>query len=244
MKPLTEFQIGFPSPGNRLPRYTEIMTSRRSSRPSAAFERAAGAADGALVIGVDEVGRGPLAGPVVAGAAVLDLKRLPAAATATVADSKALSARQRAAALGAIGPYATIALGRAEVAEIDALNILNAALLAMHRAVEALLAELGGASPVLVLVDGNRLPRWPYPAKAVVKGDATCLSIAVAAIAAKQARDAEMAVLATSYPHYGWERNAGYGTAEHRAALAEHGATPHHRRGFAPVRAVLEAGGV
>lgn len=244
MKPLTEFRTGISATAAPLPRYTGPMIPRCSTRPSDALERAAGAADGALVIGVDEVGRGPLAGPVVAGAAVLDLARLPEAAAATVADSKTLSATQRAGALAAIDPYATIALGRAEVAEIDTLNILNAALLAMHRAVEALLVRLDAASPALVLVDGNRLPRWPYPATAVVKGDATCLSIAVAAIAAKQARDAEMAALAVSYPHYGWERNAGYGTAEHRAALAAHGATPQHRQSFAPVRAVLPAAGV
>ncbi|NQW10726.1 MAG: ribonuclease HII [Alphaproteobacteria bacterium] len=212
------------------------MAATPPTRPSASLELDAGATRGALVIGVDEVGRGPLAGPVVAGAAVLDLARLPEAIAAGIADSKALSPARRAAVLVAVGPYATLALGRAEVAEIDALNILNASLLAMHRAVDALLAQLDVGPPALVLVDGNRLPDWPYAARAVVKGDARCLSIAVAAIAAKQARDAEMAGLAVRYSDYGWERNAGYGTAEHRAALIAHGVTPHHRRSFAPVR--------
>ena len=215
------------------------MVAIPPTRPSAALEDAAGARTGALVIGVDEVGRGPLAGPVVAGAAVLDLGRLPETVAAGIADSKALSPARRAAALIAVGPYATLALGWAEVAEIDRLNILNATFLAMHRAVDGLLGKLDGASPTLVLVDGNRLPEWPYAAKAVIKGDTQCLSIAVAAIAAKQARDAEMASLAMRYPGYGWERNAGYGTAEHRAALAVQGPTPHHRRSFAPVRAAM-----
>lgn len=212
-------------------------------RPNADFEREAGADRGALVFGVDEVGRGPLAGPVVTGAAWIDLARMPDTVAALIADSKTLTAEKRAAALAAAEPYAAIALDRAEVAEIDATNILAAALSAMARAVDALAARLG-RSPDMVLVDGNRLPAWDRAAKAVVKGDSRSLSIALAAIAAKQARDAEMADLARAHPGYGWERNAGYGTAEHRAALAALGATPHHRRSFAPVRAALEAAGM
>jgi ribonuclease HII len=210
--------------------------------PTADLEREAGADRGATVFGVDEVGRGPLAGPVVTGAAWIDLARLPAEVAGLIADSKVLTAERRAAALAAAAPYAVIALGRAEVAEIDATNILAAALTAMARSVDTLVASLG-RRPDAVLVDGNRLPVWPWQARAVVKGDARSLSIALAAIAAKQARDAEMAALARLHPGYGWERNAGYGTAQHKAALAALGATPHHRRSFAPVRAVLEARG-
>lgn len=215
--------------------------------PTAELERAAAAGMGlgraATVFGVDEVGRGPLAGPVVTGAAWIDVDRMPDSVACLIADSKALTAERRAAALEAARPYAVIALGRAEVAEIDTTNILAAALTAMARAVDALVATLG-RRPDHVLVDGNRLPAWPWPAEAVVKGDCLSLSIALAAIAAKQARDAEMAALARHHPGYGWERNAGYGTAEHRAGLAALGATPHHRRSFAPVRAVLEARGL
>lgn len=212
----------------------------RKQGPTADLERAAGADRGAVVFGVDEVGRGPLAGPVVTGAAWIDLSRMPPDVADLIADSKVLTAERRAAALAAAGPYAVIALGRAEVAEIDAVNILTAALTAMGRAVDALVAALG-RRPDLVLVDGNRLPKWPWTAEAVVKGDARSISIALAAIAAKQARDAEMAALARHHPGYGWERNAGYGTAEHKAALAALGPTPHHRRSFAPVRAALAA---
>jgi len=207
-------------------------------RPTADLERAAGAFLGRVVIGVDEVGRGPWAGPVVTAAAVLDFGRLPAEVAGLIADSKALTAAGRAAAHAAIAPYATITLGRAEVAEIDALNILRASLLAMRRAVDALATALARV-PDLVLVDGNRLPDWHYPARAVVGGDARCLSIATAAIAAKLARDAEMATLARQHPEFGWERNAGYGTAAHRDALARLGPTVHHRRSFAPVRKLL-----
>lgn len=209
-----------------------------TAHPTDELERRAGADRGAVVFGVDEVGRGPLAGPVVTGAAWIDLDRLPPEVAAQIADSKVLTAERRAAALTAAGPYARIALGRAEVEEIDATNILAAALAAMGRAVKALAADLG-RSPDFVLVDGNRLPTWEWRADAVVKGDARSLSIALAAIAAKQARDAEMAALARQHPGYGWERNAGYGTAEHKVALARLGATPHHRRSFAPVRAAL-----
>lgn len=210
------------------------------AKPTADLETDAGAARGAVVVGVDEVGRGPLAGPVVTGAAWIDLARMPTEVAGLIADSKVLTAERRAAALVAAAPYATIALGRADVAEIDATNILAAALVAMARAVDALAAALG-RDPDMVLVDGDRLPTWPWQARAVVKGDSRSLSIALAAIAAKQARDAEMAALAIQHPGYGWERNAGYGTVEHKAALTALGATPHHRRSFAPVRAAIEA---
>lgn len=229
----------------RAPRYGEEVANLLIQRPTGDLERAAGAGAGrgAVVFGVDEVGRGPLAGPVVTGAAWIDLDRMPDSVASLIADSKALTAERRAAALEAARPYAVIALGRAEVDEIDTTNILAAALTAMGRAVDALVDVLG-RRPDHVLVDGNRLPTWSWQAQAVVKGDCLSLSIALAAIAAKQARDAEMADLARHHPGYGWERNAGYGTAEHKAGLAALGATPHHRRSFAPVRAVLAARGL
>ena len=214
------------------------MTADATTRPTADLERAAGALDGALVIGVDGVGRGPWAGPVVAAAAILDLRALPAAAASLVADSKALSAARRAEALAAFAPHARSALGRAEVAEIDAVNILQASMLAMTRAVDALVATLPRA-PDLILVDGNRLPGWRYPARAIVRGDALCLTVAAAAIVAKQARDAEMIALAARHGGYGWETNVGYGTRAHRAALRRLGPTEHHRRSFAPIRELL-----
>lgn len=216
-----------------------IRQHDRVDRPSAAFEIAAGALAGTTVVGVDEVGRGPLAGPVVAGAAWIDLERLPESVAACIADSKTLTAARRSAALAAAGPYATVALGRAEVEEIDALNILRAALTAMARAVDAL-AETLERRPDWVLVDGNRMPQWPWRGETLVEGDGRSLSIALASIAAKQARDAEMAALDRTYPGYGWAHNAGYGTAEHKAALIALGVTPHHRRTFAPVRALLD----
>ena len=189
---------------------------------------------GGIVAGIDEVGRGPLAGPVIAAAVILDVPRLPPRLLAKLDDSKALSAKLRQEVQALLTDCATIGLGRAEVAEIDEINILNATLLAMARAYDALGITADGA-----LVDGNRPPKLPCPVQTVVKGDSISLSIAAASVVAKVARDAEMAQLAEQFPGYGWERNAGYGTAEHMAALSRLGATPHHRRSFAPVRSIL-----
>jgi ribonuclease HII len=191
----------------------------------------------ALRVGVDEVGRGPLAGPVVACACHLP-PSLNAPWLAELADSKALSAKKRerlAAALQAV-PHA---LAQASVAEIDALNIRAASLLAMQRAVTALAAQLGR---VAVVVDGNvPIPDLPWPQHTVVGGDATVPCVSAASILAKVHRDALMRQLHAAYPRYGWQQNAGYGSAAHLAALRQHGATPHHRASFAPVRAVLES---
>ncbi|MBK5928212.1 ribonuclease HII [Rhodobaculum claviforme] len=181
------------------------------------------------IAGVDEVGRGPLAGPVVAAAVILDPRDIPEG----LRDSKTLGrgARERLAA--ALEDRAEVAWALATVAEIEAFNILQAGFLAMRRALEAL-------RPDLALVDGNRLPAaLPCPALAVVKGDARSLSIAAASIVAKVRRDAIMADLAAAHPGYGWERNAGYPTLEHRKALHRLGVTPHHRRSFAPIRNIL-----
>ena len=190
-----------------------------------------GAHQGA-VAGIDEAGRGPWAGPVVAAAVILDRHDLPAG----IDDSKALSANRRAALFDAIRATARVGVGEAGVGEIDRLNILGATMLAMARA----LADLG-ERPAHVLVDGNRLPDLPCPATAVVGGDRRSLSVAAASIIAKVTRDRMMASLAAEFAGYGWESNAGYGTAQHQGGLARYGVTPHHRRSFAPIRRLLEA---
>lgn len=196
------------------------------------------------MIGLDEAGRGPWAGPVVAAAAWLDPERCPAELRRGLDDSKRLSPARRAALLellehSAARGAAALGLGAAGVAEIDDVNILQATLRAMTRAAADLTARSGRA-PEAALVDGNRLPELPCPAEAVVGGDGLSLSIAAASILAKVTRDRHMAVLARAHPGYGWERNQGYGTAEHRAALARLGVTPEHRRSFRPVREALK----
>ncbi len=183
-----------------------------------------------VVIGVDEAGRGPLAGPVVAAACVLGPD-----APAGLDDSKKLSAKRRAALEPLIKASCHWALGVVEAEEIDRINIFAATMLAMTRAVGAL-----GLEPDEVLIDGNltpagRHPDWRWPARAIVGGDGLEPCISAASILAKEHRDRLMREYALAHPHYGWERNMGYGTAEHLAALREHGPTPLHRRSFAPV---------
>lgn len=189
---------------------------------------------GKLTIGVDEAGRGPLAGPVVAGAVLLGI-----APPAGLDDSKKLSPKRRAVLEAAIRESCHWALGVVDVGEIDRINIFQATMLAMTRAVAALCARLG-AEPDLVLIDGNMTPvgrcdDWCWKARAIVGGDAIEPCISAASIIAKEHRDRLMRGLATEHPHYGWERNAGYGTREHLEALRIHGPTPQHRRSFAPV---------
>ncbi|MBK5934895.1 RNase HII [Rhodovulum imhoffii] len=199
--------------------------------PDLSFEEAAGVR---IVAGVDEVGRGPLAGPVTAAAVILNPANLPTGLN----DSKKLTASRRAALFGAILAGAEVSVAHASVAEIDRLNILQASHLAMCRAVAGL-----PRAPELALVDGNRLPRdLPCPGQAVVKGDGRSLSIAAASIVAKVTRDRIMAGLARDFPGYGWEKNAGYPTRTHLAALQSLGVTPHHRRSFAPVHNILCCG--
>ncbi|CDH43168.1 ribonuclease HII [Candidatus Contendibacter odensensis] len=184
-----------------------------------------------LIAGVDEVGRGPLAGPVVAAAVILD----PARLIAGLADSKILSPARREHLAAEIRIKALAwALGRAEVDEIDRINILQASLLAMQRAVMAL-----SIAPERVLVDGNRCPALTCPCEAIIKGDATVPAISAASILAKVARDAELCQLHEQYPDYGFARHKGYPTAVHREALRRYGPCPEHRRSFAPVAAVL-----
>ena len=184
------------------------------------------------VAGVDEVGRGPWAGPVVAAAVILERGAIPSG----IDDSKVLTRARREALFEALQECATIGIGQATVEEIERLNILAAAMLAMARAVDAL-----GAVPGHALIDGNRLPQLPCPATALVGGDRRSLSIAAASVIAKVTRDRIMAHLAADHPGYGWERNAGYGTSEHRAALDRLGVTVHHRRGFKPIARRLAA---
>lgn len=195
-------------------------------KPADLFEDAAGH----LVAGVDEVGRGPLAGDVVAAAVIL---KNPAPQGVT--DSKALSAGRRETLAETIRLEALCwALGRASVTEIDEMNILQASLLAMRRAVEGLTLQ-----PSLVLVDGNRLPRWPYEARAIVKGDQTEPAIGAASILAKVQRDREMLALHEQYPGYGFDRHKGYPTKAHITALEALGVSPVHRRSFGPVKRLL-----
>lgn len=190
------------------------------------------AAHSGIVAGIDEAGRGPWAGPVVAAAVVLDPHLLPHG----INDSKKLSALRRGKLYAEIVASAITGVGTASVEEIDALNILEATKLAMRRALEKL-----RVTPDVALVDGNQPPELPCKVQAVIGGDALSLSIAAASIIAKVTRDRLMAGLAAEFPAYGWERNAGYGTSEHQQALAMHGITPHHRKSFAPIRALMEA---
>jgi ribonuclease HII len=189
---------------------------------------------GGLVAGIDEAGRGPLAGPVVAAAAILDPASLPDGLAEAIDDSKRLTPERRVAVFAVLRPVARIGIGAASVEEIDRINILQATFLAMARAVAAL-----GTVPDLALVDGDRLPPLPCRAQTVVGGDALCLSIAAASIAAKVTRDRLMTRLALRYPGFGWHTNVGYGTDEHLTALRAIGITRHHRRSFAPVANLL-----
>jgi ribonuclease HII len=198
--------------------------------PSLAPERALAGETGAPVCGIDEAGRGPLAGPVVAAAVIFTSGTVPAG----INDSKKLTHNAREALFGEIMAGAQVGIGISDCAEIDEINILQATMAAMTRAVEAL-----SVPPAAALIDGNRAPRLACPARTLVQGDALSLSIAAASIIAKVTRDRLMEELAGECPGYGWERNMGYGTAEHREALVRLGVTRHHRRSFGPVRALI-----
>ncbi|MEM8937215.1 MAG: ribonuclease HII, partial [Pseudomonadota bacterium] len=184
----------------------------------------------APVAGVDEAGRGPLAGPVVAAAVIIDRSCAPMG----VRDSKTLSEQRRDTIAAEIRACAAVGVGIATVEEIDEINILQASLLAMARAV----ADLP-TPPTACLIDGNFAPELPCPAHPIVKGDAKSLSIAAASIIAKTTRDHIMKELAQEFPHYAWAQNKGYGAPAHKQALREHGVTPHHRKSFAPIRDIL-----
>lgn len=203
------------------------MAIRRPKRPGFRHEDRLGLP----CCGIDEVGRGPLAGPVVAAAVVLDRVRLPKKLARCIDDSKKMTAGARQEVADALRDYADIGIGLCTVEEIDRLNILQATMEAMCRAYAALCAPVP-----MALIDGNRRPKnLTCQSELIIGGDAASLSIAAASIIAKVHRDAIMAELAESFPHYGWASNAGYGTPQHLEAIEIHGVTLHHRRSFAPV---------
>lgn len=214
-----------------MPRTKAARTA--TSCPDFSFEDAAGVP----CCGIDEVGRGPLAGPVVAAAVILDRTTLPDIIYRNINDSKKMTAKRRSELAVALRDYADIGIGSCSVAEIDSMNILRATLEAMRRA-HALL----GQATSLALVDGNQKPKLPCQVQTIIKGDARCMSIAAASIIAKDHRDRLMTELAETHPHYGWVSNAGYGTAAHLQAIEVHGITTHHRRSFAPIsKQILKA---
>ena len=208
------------------------MPSRKSSRPEPPKQLGLLWDAPGLMAGVDEAGRGPLAGPVVAAAVILDDEH----PIAGLADSKVLSEKRREQLFDEIRAKALCCcIAEASVEEIDELNILQATMLAMRRAVEGLRLK-----PAKVLVDGNRLPTLKIPAEAIVKGDAKVQAISAASILAKVHRDRLCLQWHESHPEYGFAGHKGYPTAEHLQALREHGLTPWHRRSFGPVKALLE----
>ncbi|AKS47599.1 RNase HII [Octadecabacter temperatus] len=206
------------------------MSTPETTGPDFTFEQDLLTRGALRIAGVDEVGRGPLAGPVTAAAVILDPARIPAGLN----DSKKLTAKRREALEPLILANAQVSIAHATVEEIDEINILRASHLAMERAV----AGLGGVDHALI--DGNMIPRGlTVPATTIIKGDARSLSIAAASIVAKICRDRIMVDLAQQYPGYGWETNAGYGSKSHISALQNLGVTPHHRRSFKPVHNML-----
>lgn len=188
-----------------------------------------------IIAGIDEAGRGPWAGPVVAGAVILDRSTISAELVSGLDDSKKIPPQRREELFTLLQSCAAIGVGMASVMEIDENNILQATMIAMGRAVANL-----PDSPGYALVDGNRVPELNCNVKCVVRGDGISLSIAAASIIAKVTRDKIMAGLALENPGYGWETNQGYGTKAHQAGLREHGITMHHRKSFAPIRAIIE----
>lgn len=201
------------------------------NKPNFEFEKSAFGQGARFVAGVDEVGRGPLCGPVTAAAVILDPANIPDG----LDDSKALSAERRVALAKTLSEVAMVSIAHATVQEIDEINILQATFLAMRRAIKGL-----GQQPDHLLIDGNKKPKGvTISSECIVKGDARSLSISAASIVAKVERDQIMVDLAQQFPGYGWERNAGYPTKEHKEALLTLGVTPHHRRSFKPVHNML-----
>ena len=189
-----------------------------------------------LIAGIDEAGRGPWAGPVVAGAVIFPDLKISDSLAKKLDDSKKLTAAKREALFEELhDSNALIGCGMASVEEIDSLNILQATFLAMNRAVKNL-----PQVPEFIIVDGNKLPlNLPCPARFLIKGDALSLSVAAASIIAKVTRDRLMTELAKEFPYYGWEKNAGYGTKAHQDGLKAHGICVHHRKSYAPIRKIV-----
>ena len=198
--------------------------------PTFEIEKQAIKTHGPVVAGVDEAGRGPWAGPVVAAAVILDQNDYPDGLN----DSKKLSEKKRDELYNQLQETAIIGIGIAHVSKIDELNILHASLWAMAKACSTLATE-----PNSLLIDGNKAPKISLPCETVVKGDAKSLSIAAASIIAKVTRDRMMSDLAKEYPYYAWEKNKGYGTKAHIEGLREHGITEYHRRSFKPIKVYL-----
>ena len=202
--------------------------------PDFSLEESLGLSTSAVIVGVDEVGRGPLAGPVTAAAVFFDRQKITSDLLTKIDDSKKIAQKKRATISKQIESIAIIGIGWASSGEIDQLNILEATMLAMQRAIFSLQKQII-LDPDYILIDGNKVPRLDFPSKAIVRGDEKSLSIAAASIVAKNKRDAFMTSLSKLYPGYGWEKNAGYGTREHLAAIEREGITVHHRRSFKPI---------
>ena len=205
--------------------------------PDFLHEDQMGRPQGKVICGIDEVGRGPLAGPVIAAAVILP-QDFPEEICAKIKDSKKMTERMREAIFEPLTRNCLFAIAEASVAEIDSINILWATMLAMQRAAEKLTTAIDVA-----LIDGNRAPKLACKTVPIIKGDDKSFSIAAASIIAKVHRDRLMRKLAEQFPFYGWEHNAGYGTGEHLKALTQHGATEWHRTSFAPVRAAMAESG-
>ena len=197
-------------------------------------EESLGLSTSAVIVGVDEVGRGPLAGPVTAAAVFVDRQKITLDLSTKIDDSKKIPKKKRAIISKQIEGMAMIGMGWASSGEIDQLNILEATMIAMKRAVLSLRKQII-LDPDYILIDGNKVPSFDFPSKAIVRGDEKSLSIAAASIVAKSKRDAFMTSLSKLYPCYGWEKNAGYGTREHLAAIERKGITAYHRRSFKPI---------
>ena len=202
--------------------------------PDFSLEENLGLPTSAVIVGVDEVGRGPLAGPVTAAAVFVDRQKITLDLLTKIDDSKKIPQKKRETISKQIESIAIIGIGWASSSEIDQLNILEATMLAMQRAIFSLQKQII-LDPEYILIDGNKVPRLDFPSKAIVRGDEKSLSIAAASIVAKSKRDAFMTSLSKLYPGYGWEKNAGYGTREHLAAIEREGITVHHRRSFKPI---------
>ncbi|MEL7047991.1 MAG: ribonuclease HII [Pseudomonadota bacterium] len=211
---------------------TKTTRSKAHQTQTATYrlEREAHENGAGLVAGVDEAGRGPWAGPVVAAAVILDASAIPIG----IADSKALDEQKREALFEQITSASQVGIGIADVERIDRDNILAATMWAMGEAVAAL-----ALAPDIALIDGNRAPPLTCQARTIIKGDAICLSIAAASIIAKVTRDRILRDLGKAHPEYGFEKHKGYGTKQHQAALRTHGVTPHHRRSFKPIKALI-----
>ena len=205
--------------------------------PDFSYEKQQGISD--LIVGLDEAGRGPWCGPVVAACVGWPDLNCPTELAALLDDSKKLTPQKRALLFDRIIASTPVwGIGQASAKEIDEINILQASFLAMRRAVDEVIQK--GFTPQVVLIDGNRLPNWEIQKQAIVGGDGKSLSIAAASILAKVTRDRIMTELAQKYPYYGWEKNAGYGTKTHQEGLARYGITPEHRRSYAPIKKLLE----